>query len=205
MNFYYGWHTSINIQNASGSAATITIYYFNPNGTLARTPRTDTIPAFASRSYYSPSEGLPSPNFIGSAKITSNRNVVVATNQSTYITNIYRGSSYNGTFSGSAYLVVPNLLNHWGAEDWVSRVNVRNLGTLATNVYISFDNATPSPWYINVNGSKSVYIPDYWGTNGIIGPALVWTDNWQPISVVVNQSSATLTTDYTHSYNGFNR
>ncbi len=201
MNKYWKWNTSINVQNTSNAIATVTIRYYNASGSLKKTFSED-IPPYESRSYYSPNEGLPFT--IGSAKVTSTRAVAVVVNQSRD-TSPNRGLSYNGVQSGSAEIVIPDLLNYDGpSEDWVSSVNVRNVGTSGTYVTLTFEEQFQRVW-IRKNGFYSFYVPGGWGTTSLRGPATVTTSNGQPIAVIVNHSHQDDVTDQAWSFNATNR
>ena len=209
VNNYYGWDTSVNIQNTGDSLATVFVQYYNASGTEVGDPKVDDIPPYASRSRYSPSEGLP-PNFIGTARIYSYQQpVAVVVNQSySYGGSPVRGQSYSGTSSGSTYVVLPDVLNFYGSENekWVTSVNVQNLGTsttVATLTYQGQSVESPPPG-IKPKGIYSFYVPYYWGATPSRGPATVSAD--QPVAVVVNQSDVTYPTrDLARSYNGYNR
>jgi len=141
MNNYYGWDTSVNIQNTSASSATVYVRYYDPSGNQVVPTKEVPIPPYASRSRYSPSEGLPDP-FIGTARITSTQPVAVVVNQS-YPRggSTTRGQSYDGVSSGRPYVVLPDVLNYYGSENekWVTSVNVQNLSTSSsTNVTLTY-------------------------------------------------------------------
>jgi len=203
MNNCYGWDTSVNVQNTSANWASISIEYRNPDGTLTRS-RSDSLPPYTSSSYYSPSEDLPD-GFIGTARITSNQPVAVVVNQSSpHGGSPVRGMSYNGTSSGSTYVVLPDVLNYYGDENWVSSVNVQNLSTVSsTDVTLTYQGWSVTRT-INRRGFFSFYVPSYWGTTPSRGPATVSAS--QPVAVVVNHASVDQTgVDLARSYNGCNR
>ena len=208
MNNYYGWDTSINVQNTSSYVASVTIEYYEQDGTLVASYDNRSIPPYASRSYYSPSEeGLPD-DFIGTARITSNQPVAVIVNQSSpHGGSQTRGMSYNGTSTGSTYVALPDVLNYYGSENekWVSSVNVQNLSTIyPTDVTLRYQGSYVTE-RINPRGFVSFYVPYYWGMDSLRGPATVSSDS-QPVAVVVNHSSITYpTVDLARSYNGYNR
>ena len=203
MNNYYGWDTSVNVQNTSADRASISIEHLNPDGSLARS-RSDSLPPYTSSSYYSPSEDLPD-GFIGTARITSNQSVAVVVNQSyPHGGSPVRGMSCNGTSSGSTYVVLPDMLNYYGDENWVSSVNVQNLSTISSSdVTLTYQGQSVNA-AINPKGFVSFYVPSCWGTTPSRGPATVSAS--QPVAVVVNHASVDQTgVDLTRSYNGCNR
>jgi hypothetical protein len=204
MNNYYGWNTSVNVQNLSASSTNITIRYYRPDGTNPVT-KTDTIPAFQSRSYYSPSQGLPGDFTIGSAKISSDQPVAVVVNQSTPT----RGLSYSGVLMGSDSIVIPELLNDgW----WTSSVNVRNQSeTYSTRATMTFNGIS---WSCDIpkKGFCSFHVPSLWpmgppGMAVLTSKHLVTEENVVPIGVVVNHSvgSPGSGEDLARSYMGINR
>ena len=203
MNNYYGWDTSVNVQNASASTASITVNYYNPNGSVAKT-RTDSLPAYATHSYYSPNEGLAN-GFIGTARITSNQPVAVVVNQSApHGSSAVKGMSYSGTASGTTVAVIPDLMNYWGSESWVSSVNVQNLGPASTVATLTYAGQSYNSPVIPSNGFHSFYVPNYAGTTSRRGWATVSAS--QPIAVVVNHSSSNQpNVDLAFSYIASNR
>ena len=203
MNNYYGWDTSVNVQNTGASTASITVYYYNPNGSVAKT-RTDSIPAYSTHSYYSPSEELAN-GFIGTARITSNRPVAVVVNQSAPHGNpAVKGMSYSGAANGSTTVVIPDLMNYWGSESWVSSVNVRNPGSASTVATLTYSGQSYNSPTIQPNGFHSFYVPNYVGTTSRRGWATVSAG--QPVAVVANHSSSNQTNvDLAFSYTASNR
>ena len=206
MNNYYGWDTSINVQNTSSYVASVTIEYYEQDGTLVASYDNRSIPPYASRSYYSPSEeGLPD-DFIGTARITSNQPVAVIVNQSSpHGGSQTRGMSYNGTSTGSTYVALPDVLNYYGSEKWVSSVNVRNLSSCPDYVTLSYQGLDVTR-LIYGKCLISFYVPDYWGMDSLRGPATVVSSYGAPVAVVVNHASVDQTeVDLARSYNGCNR
>ena len=207
VNNYYGWDTSVNVQNTSPYQASVTIQYYNQNGLLVASHPNRSIPPYASRSYYSPSESLPDP-FIGTARITlANQPVAVVVNQSyPHGGSTTRGQSYDGTSSGRPYVVLPDVLNYYGGENWVSSVNVQNLGTSSTVATLTYQGQSVNSPTINQKGFFSFYVPNYWGTTPSRGPATVSASASQPVAVVVNHASVDQTgVDLARYYNGCNR
>jgi hypothetical protein len=187
MNNYYGWDTSMTVQNTSASSASITMYYYNSGGSVVKTS-TDSIPAYSSHAYYTPSQGL-ADGFIGTARVTSNKPVVVVVNQSApHGSTPKRGLSYNGTSGGSTLVVIPDLMNYWGTQNWVSSVNVKNLSsTTSTVATLTYGGQSYNSPTIQPNGSKTFYVPNYAGTTSRRGWATVSAS--QPVAVVVNHTS----------------
>ena len=153
VNNYYGWDTSVNIQNTGDSSAWVYVRYYNTSGIQVGDTKVDWIPPYASRSRYSLLEDLPD-NFIGTARIYSYQQpLAVVVNQS-YPRggSTTRGQSYNGTSSGSTNVVLPDVLNYYGSENWVSSVNVRNLGTSPTVATLTYQSQSVNSPTISPNG-----------------------------------------------------
>jgi hypothetical protein len=207
MNNYYNWVTSVNVQNTSSGTAYINMYYYNTDGSLRASYTDRSIPPYSTRTYYSPQEGLP-PNFIGTLKVTSASPIVAIVNQSYPSSGTpTRGQSYSGIHSGSAYVALPNILNFWGSDQWISSVSVQNIGNSSTTITLTFPNEAPwtSPT-IPANGYQLFYTPNQWGSNSKNGPATITTSNNQPVVVIANIASNNQTNvDLAHSYNGYNR
>jgi murein DD-endopeptidase MepM/ murein hydrolase activator NlpD len=191
VNYYY-WETSVNIQNISDSPATVTLRYYDHNGSQplpSYYTKIFTIPAHGVVSRYSPLEFPPDHSMIGSAKITSTQPVVAVVNQSYNRSGFpNRGLSYSGAIHGCRNIMIPDIVNYIGTDFWVSSVNVRNMGSTSTGVTLSIAGINQ---YVTINGNgfRSFYIPQVLPPYAPYhGPATVTSDS-QNISVVVNQSS----------------
>jgi hypothetical protein len=210
MNDYYGWVTSINIINPNSTAAQIRIKYYNSVGGVVFDTGTRTVPANASVSYYSPTEGLPSgpSDGIMSAVLTSlnQQQVGVVVNQSCcFGSAITKGKNYNGFVLGRGTVILPEVLNHVGSEHWVSSINIQNTEVFPVNVHFTY-NGTPHT-YNNLPGYslKSIYIPALEGT-AVIRESVVITTDYGNVVVVVNHSSVTYpNSSMERSFNGIDR
>jgi hypothetical protein len=203
MNDYYGWDTSVNVQNTTNGWVYVTRQYYDSNGQPAG-GNSQWIRPYSSHSYYSPDEGLPS-DFIGTARISAPEPVVVVVNQSTPHGGApQRGMSYSGTLSGSRFVMLPNLVNYHRGPQWVSSVNVLNLGSSSTVATLAFAQDSRNSPSIPSGGFFSFYTPNYWGTASLQGPATVSAT--QPLAVVVNHSGLNYTwLDLARSYMGVHR
>lgn len=151
-NFYYGWRSSINIQNVSADVANVTITYSNG------TSKDYEIQPNSGILIYIPVEGLPSgkAGLLG-ATVTSDQNVAVVVNQS----NDYnRGASYTAISAPTTKVAVPLLMKKYYNES--SSLTCQNVSTTATVMTATFsDIATPiTSGSIEPNGIWSVYLPD---------------------------------------------
>jgi murein DD-endopeptidase MepM/ murein hydrolase activator NlpD len=216
MSSYYGWNTSVNIQNITSSTASVIIEYRKPDRTIALI-KTYSLPGNRTKSLYSPDEGLPDldlsrpgNNFIGSAYIASTKNVVVVVNQSN-ISNP-RGLSYSSVSAGSNFVILPDILHHvndltpggTGNENWASSINIRNLEAISTTVTVDITNWCSLSTMLEPYGAYSWTLTEC-GSGSHRGPGIVFTEDGSKVSVVVNHSSSNLTNDLAHSYTGVNR
>lgn len=150
-NFYYGWRSSINIQNVSSVLANVNITYSNG------TTKDYAIQPNSGQLIYIPVEGLPSgtQGLLG-ATVTSDQNVAVVVNQSN---DHNRGASYTAISSPTKKVAVPLLMNKYYNES--SALTCQNVGTEATVMTATFsDMGTPlTSGSIPPNGIWSVYLP----------------------------------------------
>lgn len=208
MNNYYGWVTSVNVQNLDSHLNNITIvYYGDPENPIVKN---HSIPGYASASYYSPAQGL---NFtVGSAVITSAYPVAVVVNQSTS-TSPVRSCSYSASQRGSDYVLLPDIVHNrdfGGDQNWVSSVNLQNVGDESEVYHIKLRTASGSVrvYYlveIQPGGWFSLYIPNVVGPTSWRGHGEVWSIGGEPVVVVVNQSASIANGDMSRSYQGVNR
>ena len=204
MNNYYGWDTSVTVQNTTGASANVTVRYYDGNGNQVGSAHSASIPGYNNGLFYSPNQGLPN-GFIGTARISSDQPVVAVVNQSSPHggSSAIQGMSYAGSAGGGTWAMIPEVRNYTGAGNWISSVNIQNLSASSNGVTLSYGgqswSATLAP-----NGFKSFYIPNYFGTSAYRGPAPVSASF--PIAVVVNHSSATINNvDTAYTYDGLAR
>jgi hypothetical protein len=179
MNSYYGYNTSLVIQNLGSSAATVKVTY--SNGTVKSGIN---IPSGAANSRYTPSEGLPTGLF--GAKIESDQPVVVLVNEST---NKNRAASYTGFAAGTTTVRAPIVLKRY--YKWNSSITCQNVGTNAATMSIAYAGiagTTTSP-SIDVNKTHLFYQPAdpllaSYSTNWISSATITSSE---PIVCVVNQ------------------
>jgi hypothetical protein len=201
---YYGWDSSLNIQNGSGDIANVWISYFKPDGSPGRSAiHWLPLAPYSSVCLYLPAEGLYPDFAVGAANITSDRPLAIVVN-STYPDGgaWNRGVSYTGFQRGSKLTVLPDVLTHSGTEDWVSSVNVHNLSPYQTTVTLK-SGGTERSQTLPGNGFVEFYTPVYLPAGR--GPATVETPD-RDVAVVVNHCSGNLTSvDLCRSYDGLVR
>jgi hypothetical protein len=178
LNSYYGYNTSLVIQNLGTNPADVTVSY--SDGTV----KTTTIAPGAADSRYTPSEGL-APGLYGvKVESTNSEPIVVLVNEST---NKNRAASYEGFAAGSATVRTPIVMRRY--YKWNSSITCQNVGSSPTTMDIEYGGiagTTTSP-SIPVNGIHLFYQP---------ADPLLTSDNWigsatitsaEPIVCVVNQ------------------
>jgi hypothetical protein len=210
MNNYYGWNTSVNIQNVSSVTASGNVKYYFSNGSLADTD-SFSIPPYESISFYSPNS-VPSNFNIGSARISTNsssQKVILVVNQSTP----NRGLSYSGVLdqgifsTGESFVDIPDIMNNYNYFDdhWNTSVNVQNLSeSNYSNLYLYINSYH---WYwIMPKAFHSYYVSGLLNNTEIKKPGFVWSID-TPIAVVVNQSTSDTPSGYDQawSYTGYGR
>jgi hypothetical protein len=142
MKEFYGWSSTVAVQNASSSAVSVTISFRDRFGnSVPGASQTATIPARAGKFFnQSSNSGLPK-GFLGAATVVSNDGTfsLVATtsffnSDSSYSTAHFH--SYNGVGSGAGKLLIPRVVrNYYGYN---SGISIQNVGSSATSVTITF-------------------------------------------------------------------
>jgi hypothetical protein len=124
MHRYYGFNTSLTIQNMGGNPANVTVLYTNG------VSNNYTIQPGAAEAIYTPGvPGIPAGNTLYGATITSNNNepLAVLVNQSDANG---RASSYVGAAAGSTEVRAPTVYrNFYTYESSITCQNVGNAGT----------------------------------------------------------------------------
>ncbi len=148
---YYGWNSSLNIQNISTSQANVTVTFSNGYS------KSYTVPSNSAALMYVPNE-TALPNGIYGVKVVSDQPVAVLTNQS----NSYnRAGTYNGFSTGSKSVALPNVMKQY--YNYSSSVTCQNIGAGDTQMTISYagaPGATKTSPVIHANESWNVYLPN---------------------------------------------
>ncbi len=185
----FTYTTGFQVQNLENSEASVTITYYNQDGSMA-TEATDTIAALDSNTYF---PIHPGAGFNGSVVIASNTMVAA-------VTNILGDSgaaaaSYVGSSSGATTVLLPLLMYmNSGYSTWF---NVQNTGSSAATVNVAYsDGVTAGPVTIQPGAS---YTFDQLTETGhaAVFSAVVTSD--QPVAAaVIEESSAVM-----FAYSGF--
>jgi len=189
-NNYYGFVSSLTVQNVDTADANILVTYSNGETEMVTlAPRT-------SKEYYQPDNpNLPSGNVDGifSAKIesTNDKKIVVLVNQEDKT----KGSlaSYNAPSEASTSINCPVTMKAY--YQWFSAVTVQNVGSVATDLTITFATGESRTAYgVPANGTHNFIqlasdgspLPDDSSVS-----AVVTAD--QPIVAIVNENSEAYT------------
>jgi hypothetical protein len=205
MNKYYGYDTSLVVQNIGAESAEVRVTYTNG------VESDYTIASGAAQSIYTPAvTGIPAGNTLYGATIESlnGQNIVVLVNQS----NSYnRAASYSGFASGNTEMRAPIVEKAYYTYN--SSVVCQNVGAAPATMSILYagegvsTTPTVSP-SIDVGGTHQFYQPSDPALASVpanwIGSATITSA--QPIVCVVNQDVipqyALIVQDSLYSYNG---
>lgn len=197
MNNYYGYNTSLTIQNISGTTtANVTVNYGTGQSWSG------TIAANSAQQLYTPVSGIPSGTLTG-AKVTSDQPVVVLVNES----NAYnRAASYSGFSSGGAEVRAPIVMRRY--YDYNTSITCQNVGSASTTMTLQYagisgSNISPS---IAPEGTHLFYQPaDSLLSDNFIGSATITASQDMVCVVNEDQNEGTLATtamDQLYAYNG---
>ncbi len=144
------YSSGFQVQNLEGSAADITITFYNRDGTVALNV-TDSVPANSSNTYF-PLQNIGNENgtlptgFDGSVVISSDKKIAAIANVlgSDGSNPLAFGASYTGFTGGSPTASLPLLMKgNYGFNTWYS---VQNAGSTATSVSVTYsDGVTAGP------------------------------------------------------------
>jgi hypothetical protein len=129
----WGYDSAFYVQNIDPiNTANITMYFYDTTGTLSCT-QTDSIPLLSSHGYWLPSITCLGTSWVGSVKVTSDRNIVA-------VGRPHIGSeitTYNGFADGSLTMYLPMLFkNIWGYD---SALYIQNVDPATTaNITMMF-------------------------------------------------------------------
>lgn len=126
------FNTGIDVVSLSSSSGTVTVEFFNADGTSAGTLPASTISAFGSLNYYIPTTSLASGQY--SARVSSD--VPVAATVGLTDNTEQLGDNYLGTDSPDTTLTFPLIYRSF--SNWNSQIVVQNASSSAQTVNISF-------------------------------------------------------------------
>ena len=198
---YNNWNTGLQVQNVGTATANVTVTYYWDGGSCTENA---TIEPNAAYTFYQPNTTCMPDGVIASAVVESDQPVVAIVNEVNYARGT--GMSYNtidvaaGTTTVSAPLLFKNYNN------WVTGLQVQNVGTATANVTVTYYGAG-GPWTetatIEPGASANFYQPSGPMPDGFIGSAVVTSD--QPVVAVVNETNYARTGDAAMSYTGINQ
>lgn len=205
------YESAIQVQNLDNvNAASISIYYYNPDGTLATLPSPYTNPvqdtvAAGSSNTYLPIH--PDVGFAGSAVISSVSSIAVISNLTVAATNRALGT-YTGAPSGGANLFFPLI----DKRNNVSVFSIQNTGGSVANYTIDFI-PQPGSSYADIPdvtgslaiGAAAIYnMADYNGANQWLGSIKVTASTSEVTGIVSNVNNNLPASPTNAVYNGFN-
>ena len=191
-NAYYGYVSSIQVQNVGTVPTNITVTY---SDLIVKT--VNNVAPNSSATFYQPTEGHAS-GWMGSATVTSTAaNVVGVVAQLSSV----KASNYNAVSGGALKIVAPGLFKNFYGYD--TALTVMNVGTVATNISVLYsDGCTNSCTNVQPGKSCLFYQPieachaSGWGGSGTV------TSTAAPIMGVVNEEYIAKTNgDWQYSYN----
>jgi hypothetical protein len=201
MNGYYGYNTSMTIQNLGTETANVTVDYTGPSTVT----NNYTIGPNSSLAIYSPNVVPINATHSYAAKVTSTNSkpIVVLVNES--VIGGLQAASYDGFVAGSNEVRIPVVMKNYYTFN--TSINCQNVGTAATTFTISYAGvagSTTSPSLLP--GAKAeIYqpsdpilaaVPANWSSSATI------ISSGQPLVCVVNESSGTVAGDQLYSFNG---
>ncbi|UCC64052.1 MAG: hypothetical protein JSV36_03050 [Anaerolineae bacterium] len=196
MNAYYGYNTSLTIQNLTSTSTSCTVTYGTGHTQSA------SVAGNSSVALYTPGSPVPAGTLTG-AKVVCGQSVVVLVNES----NRYnRAASYSGFATGATTVRAPIVMRRY--YQYNTSITCQNIGSSAATMTIQYggiagSNTSPS---ISVNGTHLFYQPsDSLLSDNWIGSATITSA--QDIVCIVNEdqnegAKATTSMDQLYAYNG---
>jgi hypothetical protein len=182
-----GYTSGFQVQNLSSNAATISIDYYNPDGTTATTA-TDTIPANGSKTYF-PIHAAS--GFNGSVVISSDQQIASVVNVLTS-TGARAGASYVAALQGGTTVSLPLLMkNNSGFNTWF---HVQNTGTSDANITVNYSDGTSATASIKPGAAKLFDQSTEPHTASVFSANI--TSN-EPVAAAVMEESSTVMFAYT--------
>ena len=204
------YESAIQVQNLdSASAASISIAYYNPDGTLAALPApyvnpvADTVAAGSSNTYL---PIHPNAGFKGSVVVSSDKQIAIISNLTIVATNRALGT-YTGVAAGGPSLFFPLI----DKRNNVSVFSVQNASSVVANYVIDFI-PLPGGGYADIADIAGVLQPgaaatynmaDYNGSSQWLGSIKVTATTGALAGVVSNVNSTVAASPTNGVYNGF--
>lgn len=194
---YYGYYTSVTVQNASKAPTDITIEIYEPG---------DPTPVYEETASAVPSYGSVSFNQEGLVELAENNYYsarLIAEGQIAGVINIYgRGPnegqlySYNPFAEGANQAYAPVIMNDYYGYN--TALVIQNVGTSDATVTITYGDGTVKMTNIAPGAADSRYTPAEGLPTGLLTGVKVESD--EPVVLLVNESTAT---NRAASYSGF--
>ena len=144
----FTYTSSINLQNLENTTASITIHFYNQDGTENVSPVTDTIGPLGSKVYFP----IPaSTGFNGSVVIESSTQIGSVSN--IHGNNFAANASYVGSNTGSTTVLIPLLMK--GNSGYNTWFNVQNTGSADANVQVAYSDGTSATGTIKPGAAKT--------------------------------------------------
>lgn len=198
---YFGYDSSIVIQNAGTGPVVVDVTYSNGmKGSFS-------IPTGNTQVLFTPNQGLQ-PGFFGSAVIRSSNGGTFVANVN--VRNQSRGNldTYDAVTSGTGSINIPSLYKNYASQQFVSSITLQNLGTVASDITITYDNGAVQPFKnVPAGGAVLSYQPNINELpDGYNLGAQITSANGVPIAAIVNidaNSGQLPPGDYLFAYRGF--
>jgi hypothetical protein len=190
-NAYYGYDSSIQVQNVGATATDITVTYSD-----AVVKTVTGVAPNSSALFYQPTEGHAS-GWAGSATVTSSATDVVAV--VAQLSSV-KASNYNAASGGTMEIVAPALFKNFYGYD--TALTVMNVGSVTTDISVSYSDGLSASATGVAAGDSAQFFQFLEGhASGWSGSARV-TSSASPIMGVVNEEYIAKTDgDWQYSYN----
>jgi hypothetical protein len=200
MNNFYGFNTSLTVQNIGTNAADVTVAY----GVTGH-DWTGTIQPNSSKELYTPNSGLPTGTNTGVKVSTATEPLVVLVNESS---SNQKAASYSGFGSGGSVVKTPIVYKRY--YNYNTSITCQNLGVAPTQMKLEYGGVATTKTSDPVDPGKTqlFYQPDdAFIPNGFNGSATITSLAGEPIVCVVNESInegalANQTRDSLYAYEG---
>lgn len=196
---YVDLYTStITVQNMDATnPASVRVDYRDTNGNVAASEVATLQPNAAITFDQANTLALPS-NFVGSATVTSDRNVGAAFSISDPVNNQF--SSSNGFKDGATIAYLPVVYNDYSADRWITSFLIQNVDLNDANVTVTYSDSRTATATIRPGASRLFYQGNDGSPSGFNGSAVVTSTNGRKIVAVANIRNAA---GNLSAYNGF--
>lgn len=201
MNAYYGFNTSLAIQNLGTSSTAYTVTY----GTGQQ--QTGTLQQNSSVSLYTPDSGVPAGSLTGATVQSDGQPIVLLVNESN---TTQRASSYIGFPAGSGTLKISAPIIMKNYYNFETSVTCQNLGASVATMSISYASNTGTQTASGpVDPGKTTLF--YQGSDGNVSDGITSATitSSQPTVCVVTEGATnalnSTANDYQYTYNGINQ